>query len=117
MMSVAASDPSGGAMVALEAIHHVSCITLERYEPRARVLLGLKLCRTRFQTLVEDMEKPNVTENYIQNALQFILNLVNNAEDLNMLVYLQMDLERAGFQDLIEVGDLKYGSQLAHNLL
>jgi len=35
-------------------------------------------------------------------GLRLCLNIVNHAHDLNMLVYLQMDLERAGLNEIAE---------------
>eukprot|EP00052_Salpingoeca_macrocollata_P009845 m.77324 g.77324 ORF g.77324 m.77324 type:complete len:908 (+) comp17281_c0_seq1:168-2891(+) len=87
MLAAAANDVQGGSLVALDAIHHFSVAVQER---------------THFEYIVEQMRDPDCPTEYHQACLQLFINIINRAQDLNMLVYLQMDLERAGFHSILE---------------
>ena len=86
MLAHIAADPSNGVIAVLDAMQHLCTAARER---------------TRFETISSEIAN-GTSEEYIEAALQLALNTVNNAQDLNMLVYLQMDLERAGFSDICE---------------
>jgi hypothetical protein len=85
MMALAASNPSGGATLVLDAFHHYS---------------GVKQERTRFQHVTEELDI-TTDDGYIIAALQCFLAIVDNAADLNTMLYFQMDLERAGLNDVL----------------
>eukprot|EP00048_Salpingoeca_helianthica_P023316 m.23583 g.23583 ORF g.23583 m.23583 type:complete len:978 (-) comp8539_c1_seq1:23-2956(-) len=87
MIARAAGDPHGGAVAALDAMQYLSAIARER---------------TRYQTIVEQLEDPACSAEYAIALLHLVNNIVNRAQDLNMLVYLQMDFERAGLHEALE---------------
>lgn len=87
MLGMAASDPQDGGIAAMDAIHHLSTVAKEP---------------TRFFTLVEQLQDPGCPVDYKVAAMELISNVIKNAPDLNMLVYWQMDLERAGALDIMQ---------------
>mmetsp|Transcript_33468 Transcript_33468/g.87813 ORF Transcript_33468/g.87813 Transcript_33468/m.87813 type:complete len:979 (-) Transcript_33468:1558-4494(-) len=87
ILARAAADPNDGGLAVMDALHFLS-ITLA--EP------------TRFFTIVSQMKAKTASSAYKAAALEMMLAFVKNAADLNMLVYWQMDLERAGLNDIVQ---------------
>lgn len=75
-------------------MHHLSCVAHET---------------TRYETLFRQLSDPDCSHEYIKTALDMINCIVNNAPDMNMLVYLELDFERAGFHELLDVSDCLLG--------
>lgn len=50
------------------------------------------------------IQDPSCTAEFKQTALELSSSFTQNAADLNMIVYWQMDMERAGMNDIIQVG-------------
>jgi hypothetical protein len=86
MLAMAAADVHDGGIVAMDAIHHLSNIAKES---------------TRFLTIFDYLKQRNCPLKLKVAGMQLISNVVNFAPDLNMLVYWQMDLERAGVDEVI----------------
>ena len=86
MLAMAAADVHDGGIVAMDAIHHLSNIAKES---------------TRFLTIFDQLKDRSCPTKYKLAGMQLISNVVNFAPDLNMLVYWQMDLERAGVDEII----------------
>ncbi len=61
----AAADNHGGSVAALDAMQYFSSVTKER---------------TRYQTLVEQLEDPAVAPEYVTAVLQLVANIVNRAQ-------------------------------------
>lgn len=87
IVALAAAEKRTGAFAALDAVHFLSCVARERM---------------RFETLVQQLSALGCSEEYKLAALTLISNLLNSCPDLNMVVYLQMDLERAGFNTVLD---------------
>jgi len=88
MLAMAAADVNDGGIVAMDSIHHLSSVAREP---------------ARFITLMRQLKSPDCPVEYQIAGMQLISNVVNFAPDLNMLVYWQMDLERAGVDEVISV--------------
>ena len=86
MLAMAAADVHDGGIVAMDAIHHLSNVAKES---------------TRFLTIFDQLKERSCPLKYKLAGMQLISNVVNFAPDLNMLVYWQMDLERAGVDEVI----------------
>ena len=97
MLAKAAADPHDGGIVVMDAIHHLSAVSKET---------------TRFVTLMNQMKSTSCSAAYRLAGMQLISNVVNFAMDLNMLVYWQMDLERAGVDEVIQVLEVGQDSEI-----
>lgn len=62
---------------------------------------GAKGERTRFQHVVDELQQSQ-DDDYILAVMQCFVSIINNATDLNTMLYFQMDLERAGLHDVLE---------------
>lgn len=65
MIARAAADPHGGAVAAMDAMQYLSSVAKER---------------TRYQTLVEQLEDPACPPEYAVAVLQLMTNIVNRAQ-------------------------------------
>ncbi len=89
MLALAATDRAAGAAGAaatLRAVHHLSAVARERM---------------RFQTIVGLLAQAECPAEMRLAIMTLVANVVAGARDLNMLVYLQVDLERAGLQGVL----------------
>jgi hypothetical protein len=65
MIARAAADPHGGAVAAMDAMQYFSSVAKER---------------TRYQTLVDQLDDPACTPEYSIAVLQLMTNIVNRAQ-------------------------------------
>lgn len=65
MIARAAADPHGGAVAAMDAMQYLSSVAKER---------------TRYQTLVEQLDDPACSPEYCVAVLQLMTNIVNRAQ-------------------------------------
>eukprot|EP00055_Hartaetosiga_balthica_P017277 m.114632 g.114632 ORF g.114632 m.114632 type:complete len:949 (-) comp9281_c4_seq1:142-2988(-) len=86
ILAIVANNPSGGAKSVLSAFHYFS---------------GVRGEKVRFRTAVKQLEEGINDEDVATSSLACFLSIINNATDLNMLVYFQMDLILAGLDELI----------------
>lgn len=85
-VALAAKDPHDGGIAVMDAIHHLGTIADEPF---------------RFHTIGERLADPGCAKEFKHAALTLFVDVMNNSPDLNMLVYWQMDLERAGMNEIV----------------
>ncbi|EGD81374.1 hypothetical protein PTSG_02093 [Salpingoeca rosetta] len=97
IMAVVANNPSGGAVRAVEAFHHLS----------------LHLGDTaHFASVVDRLREDSMDEDLSTACMTCFLSMINNAPDLNMLVYVQTDLEQAGIADVLPALENHYSNRV-----
>eukprot|EP00043_Microstomoeca_roanoka_P008796 m.84566 g.84566 ORF g.84566 m.84566 type:complete len:956 (+) comp14393_c0_seq1:225-3092(+) len=97
IMAVVANNPSAGAVRALEAFQHFSSHAKET---------------VRFATIVESMRDAASDEAFIAACLTCFLSIINNAQDLNLLVYYQVDLEQAGLGQVLPLLEAHFSARI-----
>lgn len=86
IMAVVANNPAGGAVRTLQAFQHLATYLDEPI---------------RFLSVIQEIQEGGQDEDYCIASLSCFLSLINNAQDLNMLVYIQTDLQLAGLSDIL----------------
>jgi len=86
ILAKAATDPHDGGIAVMDAIHYLSSTANEP---------------TRFYTICQLLQASDTPKHFKIAAVQLMLDVMKYSPDLNMLVYWQMDLERAGMNEII----------------
>ena len=97
IMAVVASNPSAGATRALDAFQLLAMQNGEQL---------------RFALVVQQLETDSSDEEFSVACLTCFLSLINNAQDLNMLVFVQMDLARAGLDQVLPSLDAHFSDRV-----
>eukprot|EP00056_Hartaetosiga_gracilis_P005313 m.83493 g.83493 ORF g.83493 m.83493 type:complete len:949 (+) comp12123_c0_seq2:16-2862(+) len=98
IMAIVANNPSGGATKVLSAFQYFASVRGEK---------------VRFRTCVRQLEEAVNDEDVATSSLACFLSIINNATDLNMLVYFQMDLVLAGLNNVLPTLKEHYSSRVA----